>query len=166
VTASRKQKRLISISLFLLLLFFLLLLANTRPVPTPVSITLNGYTNTTTTRFALFAIHNQDSLTLRWRGYAVEVEGDPMQKAPLVNPNLPQLKSPTLKSGQSLIIAIGDPTEGEKWRLSLKFTRYTLKERLRDYAFKFRLPLPFKPPDIQTATSPWLTNEISAIISR
>src|SRR5882672_3652814 len=101
-----------------------------------------GYTNLpdNTLRFALFSVSNQDSAPIRWRGNWVEVEGSQSQKAPTINPGLPWFTSLTLKSGESLAIAVGEPSEAERWRFCLRYSRYTLKERLLDYSFQHRLP--------------------------
>src|SRR5260221_13063 len=66
----------------------------------------SGYTNlpNNATRFAFFSIHSQDSLTVRWRGNWVEVEGLQYNKAPTVNHSLPWFTAPTLKSGDSLTV--------------------------------------------------------------
>jgi hypothetical protein len=92
---------------------FLFLLANTKPIPASASITFSGFTNAAARRFALFTIDNHDHVPLRWRGSAFGVEDDQMEKATVTTPSLVQFKSPTLDGGQSLIIVVGDPMEGE-----------------------------------------------------
>jgi hypothetical protein len=135
-----------------------------------VVISFLGYTNlpNNSTRFALFSLHNQDSLSCRWRGNWVELEGSQYNKAPTMNPTLPWFTGMTLKQGDKLIVAIGEPLEEGKWRFSVLHSRYKLKERLLDFAFKHKLPTGIgrfsiidsqqilSPTNSITNSSPWL----------
>ena len=137
-----------------------------------IVISFAGYTNlpNDALRFALFSVSNQDSATIRWRGNWVEVEGVQYPKAPTINPGLPWSTGPTLKRGVSLALAVGEPSEAGRWRFCLRFSPYTLKERLLDYAFKHNLPTKLgpllildsqqilNPTNFITNYSPWLGN--------
>ena len=120
--------------LILLILSVLLILLVVRlpnehaSVSRGITISLTGYTNlpNNTTRFALFSLHNQDSLPIRWRGNWVEVEDSQYNKAPTINRSLPWFTALTLKRGDSLTVAVGEPEEG-RWRFSVLCSRYTLR---------------------------------------
>jgi hypothetical protein len=57
-----------------------------------------------------------------------------------MNPSLPWFTGPTLKKADSLTVAIGEPSEKDRWRFVVLCRRYTLKERLLDFAYKHQLP--------------------------
>ena len=107
-----------------------------------LALSFAGYTNlpNNPTRFALFSMHNQESLPFRWRGNWVEVEGSPCNKAPVINPSLPSFSAPVLNRGHELTVAIGEPLEESRWRFVVLWSRYGLKERALDFAMKHRLP--------------------------
>ena len=107
-----------------------------------ITISFTGYTNlpNNTTRFALFSLRNQDSLPIRWRGNWVEVEGLQYNKAPTINRSLPWFAALALKRRDSLTVAVGEPLEEGRWRFSVLCSRYTLRARLLDYAFEYKLP--------------------------
>lgn len=107
-----------------------------------IVVSFSGYTNlpNNATRFAIFSIHNQDSLAVRWRGNWVEVEGLQHNKAPTVNHSLPWFTAPTLRSGDSLTVAVGEPSDGGRWRLSVLRSRYKLKERCLDFVMTHKWP--------------------------
>jgi hypothetical protein len=146
--------------LFLLLAMALL---NSSTRAREPRITFAGYTNlpNDNTRFLLFTIENTDLLPLRWRGNAIEVHGSSSFKAPTINHALPWFTARTLKSKSSMTLAIGEPSEGQKWRLVLKFSRYTPREWLRDLQFKYPIlgRIPTGPLEPQTITSDWITRE-------
>ena len=125
-----------------------------------------GYTNLpdSDTRFALITVENTDLLPLRWRGNSIEVHGSSGLKAPTVSPALPWFTGKTLKSKGAQTVAIAEPSEGQKWRLVVRFTRYTPKEWLRDMQFKYSFlsPIPVGPLEVQTITSAWITGEEAA----
>jgi len=149
------------IILFALLALLFLLLARKHGEP-PASIQLKqiGFTNApnSNTRFALVSITNVDSVPIRWRGPAVEVQGNQNALAPIMNPGLPWFTAKPLDAGESITIAVGEPIEGDRWRLRVLFTRYPLKERLRDFCAKHSLRFPLgNPPVAQSTTSDWLS---------
>ncbi len=109
-----------------------------------VDIAFLGFTNASPskTRFALLSIHNANSFPIRWRGNWSEVEGQYPYKAPVFNPRLPWFTSSwELPRGESLTVAVGEPLEivtkeKERWRFSVQWTRYTLRQRLFDVGFR------------------------------
>jgi hypothetical protein len=124
--------------LVLMALLALLGLALRRPPPATASAIVMrfvGYTNVPNNdlRFALFSISNQAFYAIHWRGDWVEVEGHPEQKGRTINRSLPGYTyAPVLKSGESLMVAVGEPfdaTESGRWRFSTTFSRYTVEER-------------------------------------
>ena len=150
----------------LLIVGAILLLILVKPsAPASLSVSFTGYTNLPNNhlRFALFTITNFDRLPLRWRGVGTEVEGDNNLKAPVVNPSLPWITPKPLKTGGSMMLAIGEPLDGERWRVQLRFSRCTFRERLYQFAMVHRVPPPFSrlipnmPPILMTNTV-WLTH--------
>ena len=144
----------------------ILLLIVTKPsTPASLSVSFTGYTNlpNNSLRFALFTLANSDRLPLRWRGVATEVEGDNNLKAPIVNSSLPWITLTPLKTGGSMTLAVGEPLDGERWRVQLRFSRCTIKERLYQFAIVHRVPPPLSRlipsmPPIQTTNTGWLTH--------
>src|SRR5438445_235200 len=138
-----RYRRLYGLALIAGLAILMFILGHRPTTGRGIVVSFGGYTNlpNATLRFALFSVSNQDSATIRWRGNWVEVEGVQYQKGPTINPGLPWSTRPTLKRGVSLALAVGEPSEAGRWRFCLRFSRYTLKERLLDYAFKHNLPM-------------------------
>jgi hypothetical protein len=137
-----------------------------KPSPTTsIGVAFLGYTNLPNNhlRFALFRIANHDRVQLRWRGVSTEVEGDSNLKAPIMNPSLPWITPTPLKIGGSRTLGVGEPLDGERWRVQLCFSRCTLRERLFQYGMTHNLPSPFTrlipdmPPILMTNTA-WLTH--------
>jgi len=151
---------------FGLLLVLTMLLLNSSTRAREPRIVFAGYTNlpNSDTRFALITVENTDLLPLRWRGSSIEVHGSSGLKAPIINPALPWFTGKTLKSKGAQTVAIGEPSEGQKWRLVVRFTRYTPKEWLRDLQFKYSFlsRIPVGPLKVQTITSAWVTREEAA----
>ncbi len=140
-----------------------------------VTVSFLGYTNlpNNSTRFALFSLHSQDTVATRWRGNWVEVEGLSYNKAPTVNVNLPWFSGTTLKQGDSLTIAVGEPAEARRWRFNVLSSRYALRERALDFAMKHKLPIGIgrfsvidsqgilNPTNCTTNTSVWLEMNVA-----
>jgi len=143
-------------------LLTLLLLLQPRPSPRRgISISFVGFTNlpNTQTRFALFSILNEDSAPIRWRGNWVEVEGDGNHKAPTVNLSLPWITAVPLKSGESQRIAVGEPLDQGRWRVCLLSSRYSLRERFREFVLRHGILLGLGAPEnLQTNSTQWLSN--------
>src|SRR5881392_1896505 len=127
----KRRTRWVVIVVALLALLFLLLRKGGEPSPS-IELKLTGFTNApnNSTRFVLISITNMDSVPIRWRGNAVEVAGNQNALAPIMNPSFPWFTAKPLDAGQSITVAVGEPSEGDKWRLKVLFTRYGLKERL------------------------------------
>jgi hypothetical protein len=167
-----RPRRLFGLALVGGLAILVLILSNRPTTCRGIVVSFGGYTNlpNDALRFALFSVSNQDSAPIRWRGNWVEVEGVQYQKAPTINPGLLWSTRPTLKRGGSLALAVGEPSEAGRWRFCLRFSRYTLKERLLDYAFQHNLPTKLgpllildcqqilNPTNFITNYSPWLGN--------
>ena len=110
-----------------------------------------GYTNLpgNDLRFALFSVSNQTAYAIRWRGDWVEVEGSQNHKGRTVNSSLPGYTyKPVLKAGASLEFAVGEPfyaSETGRWRFSMSFSRYSVRERWFDFSSRHKLPLKLGP---------------------
>ena len=140
------RNRLLILLLLLIPLIVLLVSLLNRQVSNSRSVSLSfiGFTNLpgNTTRFALFSISNQAPATIRLRDNWVEIEGSPDHHAEIINPKLPCRITPTLESGNSLTIAVGDPDEGNRWRLVMMRSRhYGWKERWLDLALDRNWPI-------------------------
>jgi hypothetical protein len=62
-----------------------------------------------------------------------------------------------------MVLAVGEPLDGERWRVRLLFSRCTLKERLYHFGIVHRVPPPFSRlvpnmPPIETTNTSWLTH--------
>jgi hypothetical protein len=141
-TRNKRWIAVVALVAALLLLFFLT--RKTVPASEAVEIRAVGRTNApgSDRPFTLFAVKNRAEYDIRWRGDWVEVEGDQNQRARLMNLNLPGAKyAPLLKSGEGFLIAVGDPLEEARWRLTMSFVRYGFKEKWIDFSVKHQLPL-------------------------
>jgi hypothetical protein len=141
------------IVLALLALLFLILTRKSGEPSASIQLKLTGFTNApnSSTRFALISITNMDSVPIRWRGNAVEVEGNQNALAPIVNPSFPWFTAKPLAAGESITVAVGEPTEGDKWRLKVLFIRYPFRERFRDFCVKHSYPFPLATPRLRKA---------------
>ena len=151
----------IIVALLALLLLFLLRKGGSE-TSASIELRLIGFTNApnSSTRFALISITNTDSVPIRWRGNSVEVEGNQNALAPIVNPAFPWFSATPLKPRESMTVAVGEPNEGDKWRLTVLLTRYSLKERLREFCVKHSLPfLRGAPPVPQSKNSEWVSRK-------
>jgi hypothetical protein len=140
-----------------------------RPSPASgISVSFIGYTNAPNSawRFALFSMTNRDRVALRLRGLSTEIEGRADLKAPTFNASLPWITRPNappspVKSGDHLIFAVGEPWEGGKWRVQVRYARSTIKEKLFMFRLTHSVPsliaefLP-GPPPVTTVTSEWV----------
>ena len=131
----RRWSQWLFIVLALLALLFLPLIRWSGKPSAAIQLKVIGFTNApnSSTRFALISITNTDSVPIRWRGNSVEVEGNQNALAPIVNPAFPWFSATPLKPRESMTVAVGEPNEGDKWRLTVLLTRYSLKERLREF---------------------------------
>jgi hypothetical protein len=126
-----------------ILLLVAIILTNRQP-PAGVKITLIGYTNGGNWPFAVFTLSNGDSVPIQSRGYFSEVEGNGNLLAPVINFNLPRLTNITLSASESVVFAVGQPTDGERWRISYRFNRVTRKQRVKQYLWQHRNSFPIK----------------------
>ncbi len=167
---SRHMKQSTKIGLIMVVLWlalvWLLTLARPRASASGVCVAFLGYTNSAEgSRFGLFGITNQDSLSIQRVSPGVEVEGMNNLHAPVFNPALPWLKRGPLKSREAEIIAVGLPLDPGRWRLCVRFQRCTIAERLRDYCMSHGHPVPLTwgrftilgPPQYTSTNSIWLT---------
>lgn len=75
------------------------------------------------TPFYVFSIVNHDRKPVRFRGLSSEVPETSLLLAPLENRDLPQADLvDLLEPGQSVIQAVGSPTDYEVWRLRVDFS--------------------------------------------
>src|SRR5678810_954585 len=107
------------------LVVIVLVILNSRSGPpataTAVEMTFVGYTNPPGNdwRFALFSVSNRTTYAVRWHGDWVEIEGSQEHKARTVNLSLPECRyGPVLKSGESLRVAAGEPSDNKRWRFT------------------------------------------------
>ncbi len=164
-----KHTRKVLVSAFVIALALVWMLTRPSPGPSafPMSVAFLGYTNTAQgTKFALFAVTNQDIHAIQRVSPGVEVEGMSGIHAPVFNPQLPWLTRGPLKSGAGELIAVGVPIDPGRWRLVLQFQRRTFAESLRDYCIAHRRAVPVTvggftllgPPQYSSTNSVWLDN--------
>jgi hypothetical protein len=152
----------IAVGVFLLLATFALISSN-HTHPRGVTISVTGWTNGGVTPFVILTLSNQDNVPIRNRGHVSEVEGNGNLLAPIGNPSLPHLTMTQLNAGGKVVFAIGQPNDGERWRVMFMYERKGAKERFDDYAWQHRKAFPFSmfkisQPKmvIQTNYSEWL----------
>lgn len=114
-----------------------------------VEMTFVGYTNPpgNDLRFALFSVSNRTTYAVRWRGDWVEIEGSQERKGRTLDPSLPECSyGPVLKRGESLRLAVGQPSDNKRWRFTMSLSRYSWQERWFDLSFRHRwLPMKLGP---------------------
>ncbi len=123
------------------LLILLLRPSSTKPLVVSVSFVSYTIVHGSSTRFALFSLINDDQISIRHRGISVEMEGDSMYKAPVTRPGLPWITATPLETGREQIFAVGVPTDPNRWRVRVQFSRNTLCERFSSYTWSQRWPL-------------------------
>lgn len=83
----------------------------------------NALNDRSYTPFYVFSIVNHDRKPVRFRGIFSEVPENPVLLAPVENRNLPQADfAHLLEPGQSVIQAVGTPSDYEVWRLRVDFS--------------------------------------------
>src|SRR5438093_12226339 len=147
---------LVALAVLLILLFHP---SSTRPHEVRVSFV--GYTNVpgSSTHFALFSLINDDRVSIRHRGISVEMEGDSMYKAPVTRPGLPWITATPLESGREQMFAVGVPSDPNRWRVRVQFSRNTPRERFSSYPWSQRWPISLislRSPLVCTTNSAWL----------
>jgi hypothetical protein len=101
---------------------------NTPPtLSSNVSISLMYVTNAPNDRFYtpcyVFSIVNHDRKPVRLRGMFSEVPSNSILLAPVINPNLPRGGFvELLEPGESVVQAVGSPSDYEVWRLRIDFS--------------------------------------------
>lgn len=161
-----RSKRSLAVAILLVMISaaaILLLRSSGTPARGSLNVQFLGYTNLPSgnLRFALFTMANADRVPLRWRGVATEIDGDSNLKAPVINGALPWITSSPIKSGQSILLAVGEPYEGEQWRVQLRFSRCTFHERLHQFAMSHKVPAPISllvpnTPPVYTLNTSWI----------
>ena len=156
--AHQNRWLLVAVALAALLI---LLLRPSSTKPHEVSVSFVSYTNVpgSSTRFALFSLINGDRVSIRHRGISVEMEGDSMYKAPVTRPGLPWITATTLETGREQIFAVGVPTDPNRWRVRVQFSRNTLCERFSSYTWSQRWPLSLislRSPQVYSTSRAWL----------
>src|SRR5438874_3907260 len=144
----------------------ILLLRPSSTKPHEVSVSFVSYTNVpgSSSRFALFSIINDDRVSIRHRGISVEMEGDSTYKAPVTRPGLPRITATPLGSGREQIFAVGVPSDPNRWRVRVQFSRNTLRERFSSYPWSQRWPLSLislRSPLVCATNSAWLNPAVS-----
>jgi len=144
-----KRCALLSVFVAILLAAILSSRSGSPAIANAVEMTFIGYTNPPGNdwRFALFSVSNRTTYAVRWHGDWVEVEGSQEHKARTVNPSLPAcFYGPVLKGGESLRVAVGEPSDNKRWRFAMSLSRYSWQERWFDFSFRHRwLPLKLGP---------------------
>jgi hypothetical protein len=108
---------------------------------TPVSVAFLGYTNgPTSSRCAVFSITNSGNIPVSIAGLAVELEEHPNEVFTAVFSPLPW-PAGLMKERTSQTFAIVEPAQPDRWRVGVRFSRHTSRERLREYATNHRWPM-------------------------
>lgn len=121
-----------------------LVLTSNRSNPAGVTITLTGYTNGGNRPFVLLTLSNGANVPIHSRGYFSESEGNGNLLAPTVNFSLPRLTNIQLNAGESVVFAVGQPNDGERWRVLFLFNRMTREQRIKEYLWQHRTSSPIK----------------------
>src|SRR4051812_47923546 len=126
------------ITIFAVIIVFIFFAIKERhPTPTEkaIAITFQSLTSAPSSDqvFRLFSISNAAEYDVRWHGDWVEIDGKQDFQGRIVNSKLPgKTYTPVLKSGESFILNIGEPfypNETGRWRFTMSFSRYDVKER-------------------------------------
>ena len=163
---SVRYKRCALLSALIAVLLIVILSRSKSTTAGAIEMTFIGYTNLPghVARFALFSVSNRATCAVRWRGDWVEVEGSQERKARTVNPGLPGYTyDPVLKSGGSLRLAVGEPSENGRWRFKMSWSRYSWQERWLNSSYRHGLPLKLGPValiDSERISSP--SNRVTA----
>lgn len=106
-----------------------------------MSVAFIGYTNgPTNSRSALFSITNSGHIPVALASLEVEREEHPNEVyAPTFSP-LPW-PARLMEGRTAQTFAIVEPAEPGRWRVGVRFSRYTSRERLKEYATNHRWPL-------------------------
>ena len=110
-----------------------------HPIPwTPMSLAFIGYTNgPTNSRSALFSITNSSHASVSVASLGVELEEHPNAVYGATFSPLPW-PAGLMKGQSSQTFAIVEPAEPGRWRVFVRFSHHTLRERLKDYATNHR----------------------------
>ena len=87
-----------------------------------VAVSVLNTTNYNGHLFYVLSFVNHDRKPIWWRGIDYELQGNPMHLAPIQNIYHTWEFSSNLVAGQSVIAAVGVPTETGEWRVCVYFT--------------------------------------------
>ena len=149
MSARGKRYALLSALVAILLVVILSSRSNSSATASAIEMIFVGYTNApgNDLRFALFSVSNRTTYAVRWRGDWVEIEGSQEHMARTVDLSLPECRyGPALKRGESLRVAVGEPSDNKRWRFTMSLSRYSWQERWFDLSFRHRwLPMKLGP---------------------
>jgi hypothetical protein len=126
-----------------------------------LGISFVGYTNWTSGKAAVFSVKNGGRLPLEWWYISTEVEGTSKDMPPVyVSPDHAALIASRLKTGESILVTVGEPPGTGRWRVQFQYAQSTLWERVLRFGALHRAPPallnPVWPRKLAT-NSIWLT---------
>jgi len=126
-----------------------------------LGISFVGYTNWASGKAAVFSVKNVGRLPLEWWYISTKAEGASQDMPPVhLSPDLATLMASRLKTGESILVTVGEPTGSGRWRVQFQYARSTLRERVLRFGALHRAPpallAPIWPRKLMT-NSIWLT---------
>ena len=111
------------------------------PLSSDLAISFVGYTNWTFGKAALFSVKNNGRFPLEWWYISTQVQGASGDTPPVyVSPDLATIGESRLKTGESILITVGEPPGPDRWRVNFQYARSTLRERLLRFGALHRAP--------------------------
>jgi hypothetical protein len=126
-----------------------------------LGISFVGYTNWTYGKAAVFSVKNVGRIPLEWWYISTEVEGAGRDMPPVYfSPDEATLMTSRLRTGESILVTVGEPRGSGRWRVQFQYARSTLRERMLRFGALHRAPqallAPIWPRKLMTK-SIWLT---------
>jgi hypothetical protein len=133
-----------------------------------LGISFVGYTNWTYGRAAVFSVKNVARIPLEWWNISTEVEGASRDMPPVYfSPDEATLIASRLRTGESILVTVGEPPGSGRWRVQFQYARSTLRERVLRFGALHRAPpgllAPVWPRKLMT-NSIWLTPQTTSLI--
>jgi hypothetical protein len=106
-----------------------------------LGISLVGYTNWTYGKAAVFSVKNVGRLPLEWWDISTEVEGASRDMPPVYfSPDEATLLASRLKTGEAVLVTVGEPPGSGRWRVQFQYAGSTLRERVLRFGALHRAP--------------------------